>query len=59
MRKEVPVQISWIFIDNEASDCKIYADIKNNLKPFQQIVATNPDEVYDYSTWTLYRLLLF
>jgi predicted secreted protein len=52
--QEVPVgelTISGISTDNATTDCTVYADI-NNLKPFQKAVATGPDGVNDYSTWT-------
>src|SRR5919108_4605263 len=43
--------ISGISTDNTTTDCTVYADV-NNLKPFQKAVATGPDGVNDYSTWT-------
>jgi hypothetical protein len=52
--QQVPVgelTISGISTDNATTDCTVYADI-NNLKPFQKAVATGPDGVNDYSTWT-------
>src|SRR5829696_7299778 len=43
--------ISGTSTDNATSDCTVYADW-NNTKPFQTVIATGPDGVNDYSTWT-------
>ncbi|MDF2769470.1 MAG: hypothetical protein K0S91_2305 [Nitrososphaeraceae archaeon] len=43
--------ISGISTDNVNIDCTVYADI-NNTKPFQKALATGPEGLDDYSTWT-------
>ena len=52
--QEVPVgelTISGTSTDNATSDCIVYADV-NNIKPFQNVTATGPGGVNDYSNWT-------
>jgi hypothetical protein len=52
--QEVPVgelTISGTSTDNATSDCIVYADV-NDIKPFQNVTATGPGGVNDYSNWT-------
>ena len=37
--------------DDSSTDCKVYVD-RNNEKPYQNVTATGPFGIGDYSTWT-------
>jgi hypothetical protein len=52
--QKVPVGeliISGMSADNQNMNCEVYVDV-NDIKPFQNAIATSPGGANDYSTWT-------
>jgi K319-like protein len=45
-----PLSISGISSDNELTDCKVSV-IVNNVKPYQEVVASGKSGMNDYSNW--------
>jgi hypothetical protein len=46
-----PLNISGISTDNELTDCKVSL-IVNNVKPYQEVVASGKSGMNDYSNWS-------
>ena len=46
-----PLNISGISSDNELTDCKVSL-IVNNVKPYQEVVASGKSGMNDYSNWS-------
>ena len=46
-----PLNISGISTDNELTDCKVSL-IVNNVKPYQEVVASGKSGLNDYSNWS-------
>jgi hypothetical protein len=46
-----PLNISGISSDNELTDCKVSV-IVNNVKPYQEVVASSKNGMNDYSNWS-------
>lgn len=46
-----PLNISGISSDNELTDCKVSV-IVNNVKPYQEVVASSKSGMNDYSNWS-------